>query len=321
MGARFLILIAFAFAGGCSQYIDRNVPEPIRPGIEPQEGGEYLLYRPSSYDRKTTWPLVVVCHSGFPDSANKQIRAWTQLAESYGFLVLAPELTATRRVSKRKPEVQSSRQRSDRRHILASVRHVRAGHNISDDRIFIYGWSGGAQVALDTGLRNPQLFRAIAIAQPKLRTSILVAALERIDHHQPVYVNYDAVSLLTRKKGLEAIQWIRSHGGFLFEDPAGPVRRDQCERVVGFMQRTIQKRPWIQIRALTTSPDDPLERRFKVRCSFEPTHFRWAFGDGNESPVAQPTHRYASQGTYDVSVTVDGPGGSENHRSLELTVP
>ncbi len=33
-------LFAFAFLTGCSPYIDPNVPEPIRPYVEPEHGGD-----------------------------------------------------------------------------------------------------------------------------------------------------------------------------------------------------------------------------------------------------------------------------------------
>src|SRR3990172_2443966 len=96
---------------GCSEYTDPNVPEPIRPFVEPQFGGEYLLYRPSSYDRNKAWPLIVVCHSSFPDSPNRRIRAWTQLAESHGFLLVAPRLTGEKKSWLRDANKENKRQR------------------------------------------------------------------------------------------------------------------------------------------------------------------------------------------------------------------
>ena len=56
---------------GCSQLIDPNVPAPLRDLVEPVLGREYLLYRPSHYDREYDWPLIVVCHTSFPDSPNR----------------------------------------------------------------------------------------------------------------------------------------------------------------------------------------------------------------------------------------------------------
>src|SRR3972149_5461108 len=125
---------------GCSQYIGPNVPEPIRPFIEPQFGDEYLLYRPSSYDRNKAWPVIVVCHSTFPDSPNRRLRAWTELAESQGFLLVAPRLTGNKNswISGAKKEKKPP---DDETHILAVIQHVRAAHNVSDDRILIHGFT------------------------------------------------------------------------------------------------------------------------------------------------------------------------------------
>lgn len=319
-GVCFLLGVILLLSG-CSPYVDRNVPEPIRRGVEPVAGGKYLLYRPSSYDRKLAWPLVVVCHGGFPGSANKEIRAWTKLAEQHGFLVLAPDLMSTKGSSWRNPEVAAERQRSDERHILASIQHVRAGHNISDDRIFLYGWAEGAQIALYAGLRHPEIFRAVAIAKPKIQSAFLSGAAESVDPHQPIYLNYDTVDLLNRKPGIAAAEWIHSHHGDLIEDPAGPVRREDCGRVVDFMERTIKTRPWIQLRAATGAAEAPLERRFSAMCSFEPKRYRWSFGDGSESPIAQPVHLYSSAGTYRVSASITDPKGQDHVRTMKVTVP
>ncbi len=38
----------------------------------------------------------------------------------------------------------------------------------------------------------------------------------------------------------------------------------------------------------------------------------WSFGDGDSSSLQNPTHTYAAVGTYSVTLTVSGPGGSES---------
>ena len=170
-------LMSLLLATGCARYVDRNVPEPIRRGVEPVWGRPYELYRPSSYDRDRAWPLIIVAHSSFPDSANRQIRAWDQLAEAHGFLVLAPVLDSSSTSWRRRAADQLERLRRDERHILASLRHVRAGHNISDDRIFLYGWGQGGHAALHTGLLHPEVFRAVAVIQPAYEPGFLTGML------------------------------------------------------------------------------------------------------------------------------------------------
>jgi len=39
--------------------------------------------------------------------------------------------------------------------------------------------------------------------------------------------------------------------------------------------------------------------------------YNWSFGDGATSSTANPTHAYASPGQYSISLTVEGPGGSD----------
>lgn len=320
---RFILMlscVAACLASGCSQYIDPNVPEPIRPFVDPKVGRDYLLYRPFSYDPQYSWPLVVVCHGGFPDSPNRQLRAWTQLAESYGFIVVAPTLESARHPN-RKYDRQIDVLREDEKHVLATVRHVRAGHNISEDRIFIHGWSGGALPALYIGLDNPTLFRAVSVARPKCNTGSLVDLNGRIDPHQPVFVRYAVSDAVTGKHGTETVTWLHETGVDARVDTSGPARKTDGAASVAFFENIIRRRPWVHVRAFATGGEDPYERQFKLRSSYTPRTFRWTFGDGAESPVAAPVHSYDEPGSYLVTVTVDGPHDEPITRSKVVRVP
>jgi PKD repeat protein len=46
--------------------------------------------------------------------------------------------------------------------------------------------------------------------------------------------------------------------------------------------------------------------------------YAWDFGDGTTSTAASPTHTYVSPGTYSVSLTVTGPGGSATETKTGL---
>jgi PKD repeat protein len=53
----------------------------------------------------------------------------------------------------------------------------------------------------------------------------------------------------------------------------------------------------------------PLTVEFTDRSSGSPTSWLWDFGDGDTSTEQNPTHVYQDLGTYDVSLSIDGPGG------------
>jgi len=305
---------------GCSEYIDPNVPEPIHPFIEPQFGGEYLLYRPSSYDRNKAWPVIVVCHSTFPDSPNRRLRAWTELAESHGFLLVAPRLTGNKN-SGSAGENKEKKPRDDDTHILAVLQHVRAAYNVSDDRILIHGFAGGAASALRTGLKNPQSFRAISVTQPRFEPGDLADVGPWIDPYQPVYLSYSASEVFTGKEGRLCADWLRAHGAHLVVDAFGSAEDADCEPHVAFFQQVIRKEPWIHVAVSPTNLKNPLEMRLRLLSAAAPSRFRWQFGDGDESPVAEPVHSFAKAGTYRVTVTVEWPKSGPQTRIVDLSVP
>ncbi len=308
-------------APGCSHLIEPNGIAPIRRHTEPEFGGQYLLYRPSSYVREQSWPLVVVCHSSFPDSPDDEIGDWASLAERHGFILVVPRLEPAKRSPFRRSDSRLASFEVNERHILGTIRHVRAGHSISNDRVMIHGWYRGAGPALYTGLRHPGLFRAVSVMRPRLDGDSLPGLWTHMDHSQPVYVNYNVADVITGRHSRSCVEWLRSVGANLNTDTLGKARRGDGDRAVEFFQHVIRKEPWLHIRAFAESADQPLEIHFKVQSSIDPTGFRWDFGDGDESLVAAPIHSYDAPGTYRVTVTVRDKDGSGVARSSELTVP
>jgi PKD repeat protein len=68
--------------------------------------------------------------------------------------------------------------------------------------------------------------------------------------------------------------------------------------------------PVAQFTASTTSGVAPLALNFLSASTGSITSYSWTFGDGTTSNVANPSKVYSSPGTYTVSLTVTGPGGS-----------
>jgi len=315
-----LMLIATSMLGGCVSNIDPNVPEPIRTFVEPNQESDYYLYRPSSYDREYAWPLVIVCHSGFPDSPRRQLRDWTQLSERQGFLVAAPALTSSGSLNPgTRKEV--ARERADDERIVSVIRHIQAGHSISDDRIFIYGWDKGAYQALYTGLRHPTLFRAIALLRPAFNEDFLPMSDIAVSPDQPVYVNYDVADSIIHRHGKRCVRWLRSHAARVVDDPSGAASREQVERVIAFFEEVVRDSAWMHIDVRPSDKGDPLRRIFILRASPVPTEVRWSFGDGDESRVDKPIHRYRTAGTYRVEVTASFADRPDAGRAMTLTLP
>ena len=60
----------------------------------------------------------------------------------------------------------------------------------------------------------------------------------------------------------------------------------------------------------TTSGAAPLAVSFTSTSSGNITGYSWNFGDGTTSTLANPSHTYAANGTYDVRLTASGPDGT-----------
>jgi len=71
----------------------------------------------------------------------------------------------------------------------------------------------------------------------------------------------------------------------------------------------------------TTSGTAPVLLNFMNNSTGGITSYAWDFGDGTTSVAANPAHAYLVPGTYTVSLTVIGPGGSDTlMRSNLLTI-
>jgi PKD repeat protein len=70
----------------------------------------------------------------------------------------------------------------------------------------------------------------------------------------------------------------------------------------------------------TTGPF-PLSVSFTDSSTNNPAAWNWSFGDGNTSTTQNPTHSYAAEGTYTVSLTVSNDGGTNTSiRNNYITV-
>jgi len=312
---------ALAFSTGCPAISDLPAPGAMLTQQEPDGGREYHLYVPSHYRDEQRWPLVVTCHGTNPfDSARAQRDEWKGIAETKGFLVVAPELVGTSALPAKVDE-QISRQAEDEKAILSIVRGIRAARSIDETRIFLTGWSAGAYAVLYTGLRHPDLFRALALRQGNFKPEFVEVCIPFIDRYQPILVTYGNLDPLVPKEQAEAsIEWLRSNEMRPeVKERAGAHRRDP-QPVYEFFADVVKNRPWIRI-LVEDDPRDPMHVKFSVRSSFEPVKYLWDFGDHERSPVAAPDHRYDKPAMYTVRVALYTAGDKPYVRQIHLQMP
>jgi len=314
--------VTLILCGGCPAYRDSNVPNPILRQELPDSRVSYRLYVPASYDRSHKHPLVIACHGTPPwDSPKRQMLDWVKLAEERGFIVAAPSLTGTSSFPLPKATNQIARQREDERRILDVVRRLKGAYNISEDRVFLTGWSAGNFAVLYTGMKNPQVFRALALQQGNFDPAFLGDVVEGIDRQQPISVIFGASDLLTGDETRECVKWLEDQHANVFELPLPGGHRGHPTQALSFFERVLRTQPWLHIRSFGVENADSLTARFKIRASFTPTRYQWSFGDGSESLAAEPVHHFERAATYRVTVTTLTPKGKPISRAVDLAIP
>ncbi len=281
----------------------------------------YLLYVPSIYAETHAWPLLVVSHGTWPyDTAELQMREWARFSESRGLIVVAPKLSGTKGDFPPPPAQQIELQRRDEETILAVVAALKRRYNIAEHQVFMTGWSAGAYAILYTGLRNPDVFRALVIRQGSFDVRFMDVPPVRIDTWQRVLVIYGKGDLL-RDQSMDMLKWLWSVGIHPDErEITGSHRRIDPSLPWGYFRDIVKKTPWIRLRAHATSLDEPLQVRFFLDAVPKATRQKWFFGDGEESREPSPVHVYAQPGRYEVAVNVALEGGKKYSRKRVITV-
>lgn len=312
------ILMTLAFCTGCPVTENRPAPGQRLTLHDPELQREYQLYVPTSYNHQRRFPLVVTCHGTHPfDSASAQLDEWKGLAEQKGFLVAAPELIGTSALGGASAQV--ARQVEDERALLAIVRDVSAARSIDDTRVFLTGWSAGSYAVLFTGLRHPEVFRALAVRQGNFKEDYVLPAIPFLDPHQPVLLMFGNLDPL-KDESEDAVTWMQNKGLQPTRlERTGAHKRDP-EPVYSFFVDTVRNRPWIRLN-VEDDGNDAMRVRLHAKASFDVNRYWWDFGDEQQSPVASPVHIYEKPGTYTVKVAVYTAGDKVFVRQIQLQVP
>ncbi len=323
-----VVVLRTAAAGLCLLACGCPVTAPLPTAAEIKEkslggepGGKYYLYVPSTYDKRVAYPLVIACHGTNPwDDAWAQIREWAQFAETKEIIVAAPILRGTRGDFTPPVPEQIERQRADERVILDLVSSLKGSYNIAEEKVYLTGWSAGAYAVLYTGLRNPDVFRALAVRQGNFKAEYVEVEPDRLDRWQPIFVYYGNTDPL-RPDSIACITWLREQKMFVEQrEVPGSHRRLEVGLAWDFFKRVARERPWIRLRY--AKPNMESRGTVKFWCEAKPpmTRILWEFGDGERSNEATPTHTYMGTGKYEVTAKVTLKGGKAFARKIFVHV-
>ncbi len=120
----------------------------------------YHLYLPTRL--REDRPLLVAVH-GISRNAGEHARAFARWAEGYGAAVLAPRFSR-RRFSDYQRLGRAARGRRADLALLSLLDELRARTGLSGEKLFLFGYSGGAQFAHRFALAYPERVARLAVA-------------------------------------------------------------------------------------------------------------------------------------------------------------
>lgn len=309
------------WATGCP--VTQTLPEQaaVQQVSDSRTERGYLLYVPSIYTKERSWPLVVACHGTWPyDSADHQMREWAKLAEYEGIIVAAPTLVSSRGDFPPATAKQIELQEEDQKVILSMVEEIKRRYTIDESRVFMTGWSAGAFPLLFTGLRNPDIFRALYIRQGSFDERFQPLSGTEISRWQQIKIVYGKSDIL-RDQTVACVKWLRDNKAWVDEEEvAGIHRRMDAKFTWSYFEKIAKERPWIRIGMMKARGEDPLAMQFLLETSPVAVKQKWFFGDGGESYDASPIHVYDRPGIYTVRVNVALEGGKTYTRTKNVQV-
>lgn len=307
----------------CGCLPTQRLPEQaaIAEHVEHDTGRNYLLYVPSTYSRDREWPLIVACHGTWPyDTAEFQMREWAKFAEYKDVIVVAPDLLSAKGDFVPSPEKQMALQREDEKAILGVVDEVKRRYTVAESQVFMTCWSAGSFPLLYTGLRHPDVFRALFIRQGTFDERFLDIPEDQLNRWQMIKVVYGKTDML-RQQSIECIKWLQDRNLYVVrEEMPGSHRRIDPSHSWRFFKQVIDERPWIKLTLRPRDLSNPMAIHFDLESVPPAKKQKWFFGDGGESYDVSGVHQYAQPGVYEVTVNVAMRNGKKFARTQTIRV-
>jgi pimeloyl-ACP methyl ester carboxylesterase len=127
--------------------------QTIKTAAPNNNGGSYFVQLPPDYHHQRAYPVVMVLHSSREPKAEVTLKRFSEEAAKRGFILAAPNWTGGK-------TPQRGRQR-EQDVVLDTLRDLRRRFQVDSDRVFLFGWEDGANLAFDVGLGHPDLFAGV----------------------------------------------------------------------------------------------------------------------------------------------------------------
>lgn len=194
-------------------------PTPVSPKRMTCEatGGHYWLYVPSYYqdDPGRRWPLVVSLHGTYGwDGAWQQAIEWKWVAETKGFLMVAPHCKSVQGILPRIEALWLDDLVEDEERILAVIDEVSQRYRVDPSAVMLTGFSAGGYPLYYVGLRNPDRFNMMIAraCNTDLRIFEYVAVTDALKK-LPIMIYWGKDDLgPIHKQSWQAFRWLRQHG-------------------------------------------------------------------------------------------------------------
>ena len=118
-------------------------------------GGSYLVQLPPDYHHLRAYPVLILLHSG-RDKVDDTLKRFTDEAAKNGFILVAPVWAG-------KAVMNTRYQNTVKEQVLVmdTLRDLRRRFQVDSDRVFLFGWEDGANMAFDVALGAPDQFAGV----------------------------------------------------------------------------------------------------------------------------------------------------------------
>jgi dienelactone hydrolase len=118
------------------------------------KGPTYFLKLPPEYHHHRSYPVLLVLHAESEDARSHMAR-WTELAARHGYILAAPVWNKG---------LATPYEYTPEEHgiVIDVIRDLRRRVQVDSDRVFLFGFEQGGNMAFDVGLSHPDLFAGVA---------------------------------------------------------------------------------------------------------------------------------------------------------------